>query len=229
MRACLYLALVCCAALAPVEVAAQSDAAKAMAGPWEISNADHDKICAVTLRGDTTAGGLKLDFDRAACGTDFPPLKEAVAWDLIGDNLVRIVGAKGKVLYEFTEVESGTYESLRPGQPLTFLQSAAAAGPPPRTAEQMTGDWGVARGANPPACTLTLTMNPAPVGKDELALKVAPGCDPVIVRFGPVSWHMERGELILRSARGTIWRFEESDGTWQRIPEGPDPIMLVRP
>ncbi len=110
MQGGLRLALICLAALAPVTAAAQSDAAKALAGPWEISNADHDKICAVTLRAEPTSGGLKFDFDRAACGTNFPPLKEAAAWDLIGDNVVRVVGAKGKVLYEFTEVEAGTYE-----------------------------------------------------------------------------------------------------------------------
>ncbi len=227
MQGGLRLALICLAALAPVTAAAQSDAAKALAGPWEISNADHDKICAVTLRAEPTSGGLKLDFDRAACGTNFPPLKEAAAWDLIGDNVVRVVGAKGKVLYEFTEVEAGTYESLRPGQPLTFLQSAAAVAPPPRTAEQMTGDWSVVRGANAPSCTLTLTLTAA--GNDEFALKVQPGCDPVVAGFGPVSWHMDHGDLFLKSARGPSWRFEDSDGTWQRVPEGKDPIMLVRP
>src|SRR5437660_12122153 len=131
MRELLRLAAVCGAALAPVEALAQSDADKAMAGAWEISNAEHDKTCAITLKAETAAGGLKLEFDRAACGVDFPPLKEANAWTLIGDSVVRVVSAKGKLLYEFTEVETGTYESLRPGQPLTFLQSAAALGPPP--------------------------------------------------------------------------------------------------
>jgi hypothetical protein len=225
MQACVRLALICLATLVPLKAAAQSDAAKALAGPWEISNADHDKTCAITLRADTTP--FKLEFDRAACGVDFPPLKEATAWELIGDDVVRVVGAKGKVLYEFTEVESGTYESLRPGQPLTFLQSAAALGPPPHTAEQMTGDWSVVRGSSAPICTLTLAMTAA--GKDEYAIKVQPGCDPVVIAFGPASWHMEHGELVLKSTRGPTWRFEDNDGTWQRVPEGRDAIMLVRP
>jgi hypothetical protein len=227
MRDFLRVAVCCFTALVPIKAASQSDAAKAMAGAWEVSNADHDKRCNVTLRADTTAGGLKLDFERTACAVDFPPLKEATAWELVGDNVVRIVGAKGKVLYEFTEVESGTYESLRPGQPLTFLQSAAAVGPPPQTAEQVTGDWNIVRSAGTPICRLTLAAPTA--GADEMPLKIQPGCDPLVMRFGPVSWHMERGELILKSARGSIWRFGDNDGTWQRVPEGPDPIILVRP
>jgi hypothetical protein len=40
---------------------------------------------------------------------------------------------------------------------------------------------------------------------------------------------MDNGELILQSARGQTWRFEENDtNTWQRLPESADPILLVR-
>jgi hypothetical protein len=227
MREFTRLAIVCTAALAPLSAVAQSDAEKAMAGPWEISNAAHDKTCPITLRPDTVPGGRKLEIDRNACGNDFPPLKEAGAWVLSGDDIVRIVSAKGKVLYEFTEVETGTYESLKPGQPLTFLQSAGAIQPPPRTAEQMTGEWSVVRGASAPICTLTLALTAA--GADAYALRVQPGCDGAVSAFGPTSWQMDNGELVLKSARGSSWRFEENDGTWQRVPEGSDPIMLVRP
>jgi hypothetical protein len=212
---------------APAVASAQSDAVKALVGVWEVSNADHDKTCPITLGAENAAGGFKLDFNRTACATDFPPLKEAGAWNLVGDDVIQIVNPKGKVLYEFTETEGGIYESLRPGQPLTFLQNAAAAAPPPKTTAEMTGDWSVVRGASAPICTLTLSLQPT--GKDELSLKVQQGCDPAVASFGPVSWHMEHGELVLKSARGPTWRFEEADGTWQRVPEGTDPIMLVRP
>ena len=146
-------------------------------------------------------------------------MKEAGAWNLIGDNVIQVLNPKGKVLYEFTEVEGGIYKSLRPGQPLTFLQNAAAAAPPPKTTAEMTGEWNVVRGASAPICALTLSLQPA--GKDELSLKVGSGCDPAVLSFGPVSWHMEHGELVLKSARGPTWRFEEADGTWQRVPRGP--------
>jgi hypothetical protein len=227
MRALARFAAMSLAVLTPAMASAQSDAVKALVGSWEISNADHDKTCQITLGAENAAGGFKLDFNRTACATDFPPLKEAGAWSLVGDDVIQILNPKGKVLYEFTETEGGIYESLRPGQPLTFLQNAAAAAPPPKTTGEMTGEWSVVRGASAPICTLTLSLQPA--GKDELSLKVQAGCDPVVAGFGPVSWHMEHGELVLKSARGPTWRFEEADGTWQRVPEGTDPIMLVRP
>jgi hypothetical protein len=132
---------------------------------------------------------------------NFPPLKEASAWSLVGDNIRADPRRQRQTALRIHRSRSGTYESLRPGQPLTFLQSAAALGPPPATAEQMTGDWSVVRGASAPICTLTLAMTATAASKDEFALKVQPGCDAVVVGFGPVSWHMENGELVLKSAR----------------------------
>src|ERR1700732_611917 len=45
-----------------------------------------------------------------------------------------------------------------------------------------------------------------PASADNLPLKVKPGCDAFVVRFGPVSWRVDRGELVLGSARGQTWR-----------------------
>jgi len=91
----------------------------------------------------------------------------------------------------------------------------------------MVGDWAIARGTGKPICVLTLANNPA--GADNLALKVKPGCDALVTRFGPTSWHIDKGELVLLSARGQVWRFEEDDAnTWLRVPESADPVLLVR-
>jgi hypothetical protein len=113
------------------------------------------------------------------------------------------------------------------------LQSAAAA--PVRSAEELVGDWAIARGTGKPICVLTLANNPAasdknnPAGADNLSLKVKPGCDPFVARFGPTFWRIDRGDLILLSARGQTWRFEEDDAnTWLRVPETADPVLLVR-
>jgi hypothetical protein len=80
MRALARFAAMTFAALIPTVASAQSDAVKALVGAWEISNADHDKTCAITLGVENAAGGFKLDFNRTACGADFPPLKDAGAW-----------------------------------------------------------------------------------------------------------------------------------------------------
>jgi hypothetical protein len=49
------------------------------------------------------------------------------------------------------------------------------------------------------------------------------------MRFNPTGWRMQEGDLMLLSARGQSWQFEENDAnTWQRVPESSDPILLVR-
>ena len=85
----------------------------------------------------------------------------------------------------------------------------------------------MARGTGKPICTLTLANSPA--GADTFTLKIKPGCNALVTRFGPTSWRMDQGELVLLSARGQTWRFVENDAnTWQRVPETADPVLLVR-
>jgi hypothetical protein len=204
----------------------QADAVKALAGSYEMSNADRDRTCVLTLKADSGPGGFKLDFDRNACVAAFPPLKDVAVWTLYND-AIRFTDAKGKIAFEFTEVEDGMYESLRAGQPLTFLQNAAIAKEAVRTNEEMSGDWNVVRNAGTPICRLTLTTNPT--GSGDLAVQVKPGCDAVVTRFAPALWQMDRGELLLKSARGQVWRFEDANGAWQRVPTDRDPVMLTRP
>jgi hypothetical protein len=91
----------------------------------------------------------------------------------------------------------------------------------------MAGDWAIARGSGKPICTLTLANNPTTGGA--LALRLKAGCDPLVTRFNPTAWRMQEGALMLLSARGQSWQFEETEpDTWQRVPESADPIQLVR-
>jgi hypothetical protein len=90
----------------------------------------------------------------------------------------------------------------------------------------MVGDWAVARGAGKPICTLTLSNSPA---GDALALTVKPGCGAFVTGFAPSGWRIEEGALVLFSAHGQNWQFEENDAkTWQRVPETADPVLLVK-
>jgi hypothetical protein len=204
-----------------------SDQAKAMAGgSWEFSNADRDKRCMIAFKTAPAAAGMKLDFDKA-CAEAFPFIKDIAGWSIAENDFLRLLDARGKSLLEFSEVETGMYEAPRPGEGILFIQAAAALGPPPKEADQMTGDWGVVRRAGNPICTLTLANTAA--GPD-LALKLKPGCDPFVTHFAPTAWQMDRGELLLKNARGQTWRFEESDAaTWSRVPETAEPLLLVRP
>jgi hypothetical protein len=223
-------AIAALAATAHAQAPAQpplSDAAKAMTtGTWEFSNADRDKRCTVTFRADPAAVGMRLEFDKG-CAALFPFITEAVGWTLAENDFLRLVDAQGKSVLEFSEVESHIYEAPRPGEGILFMQASTAVGPPPKEPDQMVGDWGIVRGSGKPICTLTLANKPA---GDDLALTLKPGCNAFVTRFAPTAWQMDRGELLLKNARGQTWRFSEGDAsTWTRVPETADPVLLVRP
>ena len=77
-----------------------------------------------------------------------------------------------------------------------------------------------------PLCVLTLA---ATAVQDGLAITVKPGCDPAIARLNWTLWRIDRDELMLVSARGNPWRFEEVDAnTWRRVPESVAAFTLVR-
>jgi len=224
MRKIILTALI--AIFGPLPAAAQmpSDAVNAIAGGWEISNADREKACNLTLRTDPVKGGQKIEFDKS-CASVFPATKDVEAWALVKDDL-RLLDAKGRTVFEFTEVESGMYEAERK-EGLYFLQSLASAAPPARAAEDMFGDWIMAR-AGKAICTLALTNNGAG-GEVGYALRVQPGCDPAVTRINPVNWRMDRGELVLSSANGQSLRFEEAEpNKWQRVPEAAEGLTMSR-
>jgi len=170
---------------------------------------------------------MRLEFDKG-CAALFPFVKDVVGWTLAQNDFLRLLDAQGKSVLEFSEVESRIYEAPKPGEGILFIQASNAVGPPPKEADQMFGDWALVRGGGgKPICTMTLANTPA---GDDYALKLKPGCDALVTRFAPTTWQMDRGELVLKNARSQTWRFAEGDESkWQRVPEGPQPLTLVRP
>jgi Protease inhibitor Inh len=218
-------ASICGGALAQ-DSSALSDAANAMVGAWEFSNADHDKVCRFNFRSDPLAGGYRVEIDRN-CSSLFPSTKDVAAWAIDNYGTLRLLDGQGNAVIELTEAEKGIFDGFQPGEGRYILQAAASV--PVRSADDMIGDWAVARGSGKPICVLTLANNPVGTGSDALGLKIKPGCDPLITRFGPISWRVDQGDLLLLSARGQTWRFEENDAnTWERVPETADPVLLVR-
>jgi len=200
------------------------DAVNAMIGVWEFSNADHNKVCRFTFRTEAAPGGRRVDVDKTCAGL-FPSTKDISGWAVDNYGGLRLLDKQGEAVIELAEAESGMYDGFTPGEGRYILQSAAAA--PMRSAEDMIGDWVIARGSGKAICTLTLANSPA--GVDALALRLKAGCDPLVMRFNPNAWRMDQGELVLLSARGQSWQFEESEpNTWQRVPESADPILLLR-
>jgi hypothetical protein len=205
-----------------------SETFKTMIGKWEMSNADRDRTCQLTFKTDPSGALFKLDLDKA-CTAQMPELKDVTGWTIGGLDLVKLMDGKGKAVFEFSEVENGIFEAQRPGEGVFFMQNAgttaAAANVP---LEQMAGDWGVVRGSGKTVCVITLSNTAA--GEDAFALSVKPGCQTFVTGFNPAAWYLDRGELVLKSSKaGRFWRFEANNPTtWQRVPEGPEPVNLVR-
>jgi Protease inhibitor Inh len=219
---CAFGALAAALVSAAAQTQAPSDEAKEMQGTWEISNADRDKICTVTLAPEPARGGMKLAFD-PACAEVFEVTKEVAAWRLDHDGL-HFVDAKGRALIDLDEVEKGIFEGMRAGEGRYFVQSLAAVRPEAQP-EQVFGEWQVSRGTDEPVCVLVLSDTPAAAN---FSLELKPGCGALVSGFGPTSWHMDHGELVISSAKG-VWRFEEAgEVAWRRIPEGAEPLWLVR-
>jgi Protease inhibitor Inh len=126
---------------------------------------------------------------------------------------------------EFSEVEGGIFEAPRPGEGILFIQQSAKAGAAPRSAGQAIGDWSIVRG-DKPICVLTLTDT---ASGGEFAIRVKPPCDRFVTRFGPATWQIDRGELVMKSARDQFWRFEAIENSnWRLVPESANPVLLVR-
>ena len=200
-------------------------APRTMVGTWEFSNADREKTCSVTFRNDSNRVGKRVEFD-AACAGHFPFVKDVVAWQLNDNDFLKLLDGQGGSVLEFSEVESGIFEAPKPGEGILFIQNPTDLGPAPKTAEQMTGEWTIVRRTGQRICGLTLSDTAA---GEEFVVRLQHPCDQVVTRFAPVTWQMDRGEIVLRAANGQAWRFEEGeDGKWPRVPQTASPLLMVR-
>ncbi|HEY5380316.1 MAG TPA: AprI/Inh family metalloprotease inhibitor [Pseudolabrys sp.] len=200
------------------------DSAKGLLGPWEFSNAERTKICTASFRRDSVKVGFKVEFD-ANCAALFPLVQGIAGWRFPDNDNLFLLDAEGKPLIEFSEVETGLYEAPTPGVGVLFLQNTAANAPPLRVPDDLVGDWAIKK-EGAVICSLTLSITPL---RDGLALSVKPACDATIARLNFAHWQLDRGELVLTPARGTVWRFGEGEGgVWHRIPESPGSVTLTR-
>jgi hypothetical protein len=215
------------ASLTLVVLPVAAEPAQAMSGNWELSNSERDRLCNLGFRPEPARQGLRVEFD-PACVETIPALKDVEGWALT-KNMLRLLDARGRAVFELSEVEVGMYEGERSGEGLYFLQTAesAAAFAPKRAVEDMTGEWTMVRGEKP-VCVLTMTNKPTK-GFDEFLLALRAPCDPAMMRLNPNVWRIDRGELVLAAPNGQSWRFAESEPkTWRRVPEGAEAIALVK-
>ena len=199
---------------------------KGMVGQWELSTTERSKTCVITLKSDATGQGLKLELV-PGCAAALPFSKEIAAWSIKGLDIVRLQDGSGQPVIDFTEVESGIFEGLRQGEGIYILQNLAAARSLAKSMDQMIGDWAMVRGNGRAVCGLTLTNTEA--SQDNFQVFLKPKCDPAVSVFAPTQWRLERGELLLMSASGELWRFEADDNAqWRLVPDTADPLIMLR-
>ena len=93
--------------------------------------------------------------------------------------------------------------------------------------DQMIGDWSMVRGNGVTICGLTLTNTEA--SRDNFQVFLKPKCDPAVAAFAPTQWRLDRGQMILMSAKGDTWQFEADDNAqWRRVPDSADPLIMLR-
>jgi hypothetical protein len=199
---------------------------KGMIGQWELSTTERSKTCVVTMKGDATPQGLKLELE-PTCAAALPFTKDIAAWNIKGLDIVRMQDAAGQPVIDFTEVESGIFEGLRQGEGVYILQNLAAARSLAKSMDQMIGDWSMVRGNGQTVCGLTLTNTEA--GPDNFQVFLKPKCDPAIAAFAPTQWRLDRGQMILMSKNGQTWQFEADDNAqWRRVPDSADGLIMMR-
>jgi hypothetical protein len=199
---------------------------KDMVGQWELATTERSKTCVVTLKGDASPQGLKLELE-PSCAAALPFTKDITSWNIKGLDIVRLQDATGQPVIDFTEVESGIFEGLRTGEGVYILQNLAAARSLAKSMDQMIGDWSMVRGNGQAVCGLTLTNTEA--GQDNFQVFLKPKCDPAIATFAPTQWRLDHGQMLLLSAKGEAWQFEADDNAqWRRVPDSADPLIMIR-
>ena len=199
---------------------------KGMIGQWELSTTERSKTCVVTLKGDPSPHGLKLDLE-PGCAASLPFTKDIAAWAVAGLDIVRLQSATGEPVIDFTEVESGIFEGRRENEGIYILQNLAEARSLAKSMDQMIGDWAFVRGNGQTICGITLTNTEVPPDNFQAFLK--PKCDPAIAGFKPEVWRLEHGEILLMSANGDTWHFQADDNAqWRLVPDTANPLILVR-
>jgi len=206
----------------PVEV-------RALAANYELANADGSRKCRMMLETRQAGSGFALVYNRAQCSQLFGYLGDVTAWLPGVAGAILFIRSNGKTVIEFTEGVGGVYEAIRENDAVYFLSNLQFVDPSERPQiTDLFGDWNLSRPGGAPICRITLSDTSA--GEERFAVTVQAGCDATIMRFGPVAWRFERGDVVLLSPSGESLRFgRQEGGGWTKVPDTPRPLLMTKP
>lgn len=211
----------------PAAAAKVPDEVKELAGPFELTDAEGHRRCAMALEARSQGAGFALTFDKPTCVGAMPFLSSVTAWTRGPASSIRLTDGTGRVVAEFGETEDGLYEMARPGEGVFFLSHAGTTETTELSPSDLVGAWAFARQPGKAVCTVTLTEEPA--NEDSYRLTLAGGCDQGILTFSPVSWRIEKTDIVMVNAKSDQLRFERTeDKVWRKVPEAGKPLLLTR-
>jgi hypothetical protein len=211
--------------------AQDNTAARNLASNYQLADAAGERKCAIVLETKPAPGGFAIGFDREICGLVFSFLADVRAWQPAPAGGINLVNAKGTAITEFTEGVGGVYEAIRDNDGVYFLSNLKIADTKEIQPADLLGEWSLSRPGGATICRIALTNEV--VGDSRFIIRIAPGCDSTITAFGPATWQLSSGDVLLFSKNGDIIRLgKNEEGVWSRVPDQkvsrPRPLLMTR-
>jgi hypothetical protein len=203
--------------------------ARLLAGDYELRSADGTHTCPVTLQSRAGRTGFPLTFGRKECTPFFAFLGEVISWHPGIAGSIAFLAKDGRVVAEFAEGVGGVYDAIRENDAVYFLANLKFVEPAHTVrVVELLGDWNLSRPGGAPICRITLSDEL--LAENTFAVRLHPGCDAAIERFGPRTWQLTVGDIVVSAENGDQLRFgRQEDGSWARVPDRPRPLIMTRP
>lgn len=182
------------------------------AGYWFLGIAASGQGCNLGLLTDEAIGGHAVAAP-ANCVVGKVSADDIAAWNLDGHGGLILLDPLRHVLFRLEENEGGIWSATNENGDFVLAPSGEDVVALP-TADAAAGTFELARPGGPALCRLTLANRPQASGEGNLALTVAPGCDPAVTALKLDGWMVEGIALTLSGAGGhrLVFRADGKDG-----------------
>lgn len=222
------LAFLAVVSVGPTPTFAQSaDIVRAQIGEWLVASDDGKPGCRVTLKAETTIGGMAA-VPAKDCATRVPSLADVAAWRF--SDGVTLADAVRKPIMAFGEDETGILKTRPDAQPVYFMFKARPGVDRAPHAAAIFGTWQMRRPKGAAICAVTFQDRPPKGGGEEsYGLLLDPACDAAVKRMKLVSWRIEDVSLMLYGTDGDFLKFAPATVGFDKVAEkNARPLHLVR-